>query len=382
MKKQCECKNGDVLFKGYKDLFKISSDEKFTTKGGDLFACKTCGLIQKKVNANFKKKINLIYNNYSAYPLTNGNENLITINDKNFFRSDIVINHIKKNVLKLKKKKILDIGCGSGFTLKRISHLYPDNKLFAHDYDKKEIKKIKEIKNFEDFYTGNINKIKNKFDLIILMHVFEHVERPINFLNILKKKLTPNGVICIQSPNIERNFLDILTYDHICHFSKTSLKFLLSKTLFFRGKFFNLLKKEITCVVYNCNDKKKTKNYLNKFKIKNKIKNFQKKINKINNFKNHAQKLSEKNSKSLISIFGTTVPSIWIANEIGLKNIHNFFDEDKFKIGKKILKKKIVFPRHIKKNSILIFPCINKLAKEITKRYQNLDGSLKSFSQV
>ena len=214
------------------------------------------------------------------------------------------------------------------------------------------------------------------------MHVFEHVERPINFLNTLKRKLTPNGVICIQSPNIERNFLDILTFDHISHFSKTSLKFLLSKTLFFRGKFFNLLKKEITCVVYNRNDKKKTKNYLNKLKIKNEIKNFQKKINKINNFKNHAQKLNEKNSKSLISIFGTTVPSIWIANEIGLKNIHNFFDEDKFKIGKKILNKKIVFPRHIKKNSILIFPCKNKLAKEITKRYQNLDGSLKSFSQV
>ena len=380
MKKQCECINGDIAFKGYSNLFKISSDERFATKGGELFACKNCGLIQKKVNENFKKKISLIYNNYSAYPLTNGNENLITLNNKSFFRSDIVINHINQNVLKLKKKKILDLGCGSGFTLKRISHLYPDNKLFAHDYDKKEIKKIKEIKNFGDFYIGNIDKIKNKFDLIILMHVFEHVEHPINFLNTLKRKLTPNGVICIQSPNIERNFLDILTFDHISHFSKTSLKFLLSKTLFFRNKFFNLLKKEITCVVYNHNNKKKTKNHLNKRKIIKEIENFQKKINRINDFKNHVRKLNEKNSKSLISIFGTTAPSIWIANEIGLKKIYNFFDEDKYKIGKKILNIKIVFPKHVKRNSILIFPCKNKLAKEITKRYQNLNGFLKSFS--
>ena len=109
MKKQCECINGDIAFKGYSNLFKISSDERFATKGGELFACKNCGLIQKKVNENFKKKISLIYNNYSAYPLTNGNENLITLNNKSFFRSDIVINHINQNVLKLKKKKILDL---------------------------------------------------------------------------------------------------------------------------------------------------------------------------------------------------------------------------------------------------------------------------------
>ena len=379
MKKQCKCKKGEIIFKGYSKLFKISSDERFKTKGGEVLACKTCGLIQKKVDANFKKKINLIYKNYSAYPLTKGNENLITLNNKNFFRSDIVINHINKNVFKLNNKKILDLGCGSGFTLKRISHLYPENKLFAHDYDKKEIKQIKQIKNFENFYTGSINKIKNKFDLIILMHVFEHVEHPINFLNILKKKLTPNGIICIQSPNIKKNFLDILTFDHISHFSKTSLKVLLSKTLFNKNKFFNLLKKEITCVVYNHDNKKKVKIHLDKNKIIKEIKNFQKKINKINDFKNHIKKLKKNNSKSLISIFGTTVPSIWIANEIGLKKIHNFFDEDKFKIDKTILQKKIINPKYVKKNSILVFPCKKNLAKEITKKYENLDGILKSF---
>ena len=56
MKKQCKCKKGEIIFKGYSKLFKISSDERFKTKGGEVLACKTCGLIQKKVDANFKKK--------------------------------------------------------------------------------------------------------------------------------------------------------------------------------------------------------------------------------------------------------------------------------------------------------------------------------------
>ena len=380
MKKQCKCKKGEIVFEGYNNLFKISSDERFKTRGGVLLACKACGLVQKKVDADFKKKINFIYKNYSAYSLANGNENSITFNKKKLCRSDIVLSHINKNILKLKRKKILDLGCGSGFTLKRISHLYPDNKLFAYDHDKKEIKKIRKIRNFEKFYSGNISKIENKFDLIILMHVFENVDHPFNFINSLKKKLTSNGIICIQSPNIEKNFLDILTFDHISHFSKNSLEILLTKTLFYKNKFFNLLKKEITCVIYNDNNKKDSNNSLDKLKINKQIKNLQKKINEINNFKNQIQKIKKINPKCLISIFGTTVPSLWIANEIGLNKINNFFDEDKFKIGKKIFNKKIVNPSLVKKNSIFIFPFRKSLVKKVVKKYNNLNGIIKSFS--
>lgn len=380
MKKQCRCKISDFVFKNYKNLLKISSDEKFKFKGGVLFACKICGLIQKKVNTDFNKKINYIYNNYSAYNISNGKENSIYFKKKISCRSDLIINHINKKVLKLNKKKILDLGCGSGFTLKRISRLFPNNNLYAYDYDNKNIKNIKKIKNLKKFYTGGINKIENKFDLIILMHVFEHINDPINFLNCLKKKLTPGGVICIQSPNIEKNFLDILTFDHVSHFNKCNLQNLITKTLFSKVKFFNILKKEITCVIFNSFNSKKKNNLIDKFKIKKKIINFQNKISEINLFKKQVKKIVNQNPKKLISIFGTTVPSIWIANEVGLDKIYNFIDEDKFKIGKKIFNKQIISPKSLKKSSILIFPFKKKFVMHLIKKYQNLNGSIKSFS--
>jgi 2-polyprenyl-3-methyl-5-hydroxy-6-metoxy-1,4-benzoquinol methylase len=379
MKKQCVCKKGEIVFNNYKNLLKISSDEKFKFNGGILFACKTCGLIQKKVDADFSQKSNYIYNNYNAYSVAKGKENSVYIKKKNSCRSDLILNHINKKVIKLKKKKILDLGCGSGFTLKRVSELFPNNNLYAYDYDNKNSKNIKRIKNLKKFYTGNINKINNKFDLIILMHVFEHINNPINFLNSLKKKLNPGGVICIQSPNIEKNFLDILTFDHISHFSKDSLKILITKTLFCKIKFFNILKKEITCILFNSSNAKKNI-FINKFTIKKQIINFQKKIDEINNFKNQITKIVNKNSKKIISIFGTTVPSIWIANEIGLNKVDNFIDEDKFKIGKKILNKKIINPKNFKNNSILVFPFRKKFVKNFIKKYQNLNGIIKSFS--
>lgn len=378
MKKQCRCKSGDFVFEDYKNLFKISSDEKFKFKGGVLFACKICGLIQKKVDTDFSKKINYIYNNYSAYNISNGKENSIYIKKKISCRSDLILNHINKKVFKLNKKKILDLGCGSGFTLKRISHLFPNNKLYAYDYDNKNIKKIKKIKNLKKFYTGNIDKIENKFDLIVLMHVFEHINNPINFLNHLKKKLNRDGIICIQSPNIEKNFLDILTFDHISHFSKNTLKKLITKTLFCKIKFFNILKKEITCIIFNSSNTK-SNIFIEKLKIKQKIINFQKKIYEINFFKKQIKNIVNKNSKKLISIFGTTVPSIWIANEIGLNQIDNFVDEDEFKIGKKILNKKIIKPKNLKKNSILIFPFKKEFVKNFINKYKNLNLVIKSF---
>lgn len=380
MKKQCKCKKGEFVFKEYNNLIKISSDEKFKFKGGILFACKICGLIQKKVDTDFNKKIKYIYNNYAAYSAAEGRENVIHFKKKKSYRSDIILNHIDKNILKLKKKTILDLGCGSGFTLKRISYLFPNNNLYAFDYDNKNDKSIKKIRNFKKFYSGNINKIDNKFDLIILMHVFEHINNPIYFLNCLKKKLTPGGVICIQSPNIEKNFLDILTFDHISHFNRNSLQDLITKTLFSEVKFFNILKKEITCIIFNSSNTNKKNSSIDKYKIKKKITNFQNKINEINLFKKQVKKIISKNSKKLISIFGTTVPSIWIANEVGLDKVYNFIDEDKFKIGKKIFNKKIISPSSLKKKSILIFPFKKKFVKHLIKKYQNSNGIIKSFS--
>ena len=40
-----------------------------------------------------------------------------------------------------------------------------------------------------------------KFDIVTAFDVIEHVESPVNFLNMIKKYLKKNGIVLIYTPN-------------------------------------------------------------------------------------------------------------------------------------------------------------------------------------
>lgn len=97
----------------------------------------------------------------------------------------------KRNI---KNKSILDFGCGAGGFLKL-------SKTTA-----KQVKGV-ELDNITRFYSKeievkkDINNFKEKFDVITLFHVLEHLPDPINFLKNLKNYLQPHGLIIIEVPN-------------------------------------------------------------------------------------------------------------------------------------------------------------------------------------
>ena len=47
----------------------------------------------------------------------------------------------------------------------------------------------------------------------------EHVDDPLEFLNICKDRLAKNGLIFMQMPNITTSTFDLIIADHISHFS-------------------------------------------------------------------------------------------------------------------------------------------------------------------
>jgi len=111
--------------------------------------------------------------------------------------------------MKLKgNEKILDIGCGSGTFTRRIAKAYPNIKIIGADisekviaFARKETKKRK-IKN-ASFIVSGINKINVdvQFDVIIVSHLIEHLEKPLDALNEVKKKLRKGGSLFITTPN-------------------------------------------------------------------------------------------------------------------------------------------------------------------------------------
>lgn len=141
-------------------------------------------------------------------------------NKKGNFRILHRINPIRvKYILKifnksLRKKNVLDIGCGGGL----ISEALADNKANVIGIDEnnqnlKEAKvhaKISKLKvnyvhsSFNNFYKKN----KIKFDLIICLEFIEHVE---NFEETLKKiteLIKPNGMLILST--INRNLKSLI----------------------------------------------------------------------------------------------------------------------------------------------------------------------------
>lgn len=76
---------------------------------------------------------------------------------------------------------------------------------------------------------------RNRFDLILLVHVFEHIVDVADFLQKLGRILSPNGRLFIEVPNILRPFSDQREWQHYCdpghlyYFSANSLAALLQR---------------------------------------------------------------------------------------------------------------------------------------------------------
>lgn len=102
-----------------------------------------------------------------------------------------------------KPGKIIDIGCGLGWSLSCLNSKWDK---YGTDISKFALKNASKYCNT---YNGDIekllkrNKIKEKFDYIIFSHVIEHLKNPIFVLNKLKSILKKNGTLLIETPNFD-----------------------------------------------------------------------------------------------------------------------------------------------------------------------------------
>ena len=104
------------------------------------------------------------------------------------------------NFSKIYKPNILEIGPGYGHLAELIIQDYEINNYSVVEYDKNCFDKLNKIGTevFEDI--KNINK-NNRYNLIIISHVLEHISDPISFLlNLKNNYLKENSYIFIDIP--------------------------------------------------------------------------------------------------------------------------------------------------------------------------------------
>ena len=137
--------------------------------------------------------------------------------------------------IKNKDSKILDYGCGFGQNLKRLRHNNYEN-IYGVDIDSTAIQSCQN--NNLIVKQLNLENLKNpydfKFDVIILSHIIEHIQKSqiINTLTFIKNEfLSENGKLLIAVPNAQSNTDCYWAYEDWTH-----------TTLFTSGSIYYVLK--------------------------------------------------------------------------------------------------------------------------------------------
>ena len=131
---------------------------------------------------------------------------------------------IEKKIYLSKKLKIMDLGCGNGILSNQIE-TYRPVKIDRVDSSKQMLKKNKKVKGKLICYNiSRKNKIlKNKYDIVFLFDVLEHIKNDKKFLLDVLYHIKPGGFLVLNVPSLQ---LFYSKYDvavgHVRRYSKAT----------------------------------------------------------------------------------------------------------------------------------------------------------------
>lgn len=197
--------------------------------------CDSCGLVRIEPRHKFSIYESIYKNIY--WELSHGAKDLT---EKRFLfsvkRAKSFADHLINNY-KFAGKKILEIGASYGAGLYRLKD-EDCKKLVGYDYDKEFLKKGREYTGLDLRYGGVDEALihKDKYDLVILRHVFEHFLKPGRELGSLSELLEEDGMLFIEVPgvfNVRFWYDDLLEYFDFFHpysYTLSTLKNEMSKS--------------------------------------------------------------------------------------------------------------------------------------------------------
>ncbi len=155
-------------------------------------------------------------------------------------------------------RRLLDVGCGLGFFVKRISN-FPKWDVFGYEISPAAVDFAKNKLGLKNIFCGKVedsNFKKQSFDIITLWDVIEHIPDSSPLLSYLHSILKNDGILFMHTPNVKvmlpmakltkllfgmkRNLHYLEAKDHMNLYSVKTIRMLLQNSGFNKVAFIHL----------------------------------------------------------------------------------------------------------------------------------------------
>lgn len=172
---------------------KSSTKIVFTEFGIDILKCKNCGHIFSSYDAS---------QDYGGYF---GEK--VESSDQFWWNKahEKMYNDFCKRFIVNKSGRLLDIGCGLGYFVKKVFS-FPNWQVYGYEISKSAVEYAKNELDLKNVFCGKVeesNFPKKYFDIITLWDVIEHIPNPNLLLFYLKVILKDDGLLFVHTPNIK-----------------------------------------------------------------------------------------------------------------------------------------------------------------------------------
>ena len=127
-----------------------------------------------------------------------------------------------------KAGKLLDVGCGPGFFLSGLNNIW---EKFGLDVSKKATEVCSKYAKVKTCELPDAGYEDNTFDVVTMLHVIEHLAKPLEYIKTIKNILKTGGIFILETPDFDSgcarrfgiNFRMLKDPGHISLFTSFSL---------------------------------------------------------------------------------------------------------------------------------------------------------------
>lgn len=345
-------------------LIGVTSDCKPWGQVAAWAVCDRCGHVQKLLDDRWFDIIDQIYSCYESYPLSDGAEQVVFSGSHPRPRSARLLEQFRQAINIPPKGRLLDIGCGNGAFFRTFGEFFPLWGLVGFEPSNAQLEEVLGTAGVEGFYSGSLEVVEGKFDMITMIYVVEHLPDPVTVMKKARGLLKSGGLFLVQTANLLNNPFDMVVVDHCSHFCLDTLAYAVELAGFkVRVEADDWIPKEIGVVAM---PREETCMNISPRGAQDLVKISETTLRWLHRVAEHARQVA---GNTRLGILGTAIAGTWLANALGETAVF-FLDEDPLRQGKLHMGLPVLKPTEAPMESSIYLAFPPDLAESLYSRLQ------------